>query len=141
MTFAQLHVAFAAINRKYFDGQLPPYRLQAFRPGTGAYPDGGALAYCDNARQFISFDFKFLTMASYEDVYVTLCHETAHIGQPDDETDHAAYWITSSAVATSVSGMVRPRAFAVLRLMTVSNRVGACTGNSAGFSPLRMRST
>jgi hypothetical protein len=32
-------------------------------------------------------------------------------------------------------------AFAVLRLMIVSYLVGACTGRSAGFSPLRMRST
>ena len=35
------------------------------------------------------------------------------------------YWITSSAVASSVSGMVRPRALAVLRLMTSSNFVGS----------------
>ena len=34
-----------------------------------------------------------------------------------------------------------PSAFAVLRLMTISYFVGACTGRSAGFSPLRMRST
>ena len=32
-------------------------------------------------------------------------------------------------------------AFAVLRLITSSYFVGACTGRSAGFSPLRMRST
>ena len=32
-------------------------------------------------------------------------------------------------------------AFAVLRLITSSYLVGACTGMSAGFSPLRMRST
>jgi hypothetical protein len=31
--------------------------------------------------------------------------------------------------------------FAVLRLITSSYLVGACTGRSAGFSPLRMRST
>ena len=49
------------------------------------------------------------------------------------------HWITSSAVANSVSGMVRPRALAVLRLMTNSNLVGCWTGRSAGFSPLRMR--
>src|SRR6476619_8538843 len=49
--------------------------------------------------------------------------------------------ITSSARASSVSGTVRPSAFAVLRLMINSNFVGACTGRSAGFSPLRMRST
>jgi hypothetical protein len=34
-----------------------------------------------------------------------------------------------------------PFAFAVLRLITSSNLVGACTGRSAGFSPLRMRLT
>ena len=51
------------------------------------------------------------------------------------------YWITSSAVANSVSGMVRPSALAVLRLMASSNLVGACTGRSAGLVPLRMRST
>src|SRR4029077_11269696 len=50
--------------------------------------------------------------------------------------DHAAYWITSSAVANSVSGMVRPSALAVLRLITSSNFVGCMTGRSAGFSPL-----
>jgi len=51
------------------------------------------------------------------------------------------YSITSSARASSVGGMVRPRAFAVLRLTTSSYLVGACTGMSAGFSPLRIRST
>jgi hypothetical protein len=30
---------------------------------------------------------------------------------------------------------------AVFRLIAVRNFVGACTGKSAGFSPLRMRST
>jgi hypothetical protein len=42
-------------------------------------------------------------------------------------------------VASSVSGMVRPSALAVLRLMTSSNLVGFCTGRSAGLSPLRTR--
>src|SRR5215475_10448601 len=49
--------------------------------------------------------------------------------------------ITSSATASSDGGTSRPSAFAVLRLMTSSYLVGACTGRSAGFSPLRMRST
>src|SRR4030081_335251 len=49
--------------------------------------------------------------------------------------------ITSSARASTVSGTVSPSAFAVLRLITVSYLVGDCTGRSAGFSPLRMRST
>src|SRR5262249_27507679 len=49
--------------------------------------------------------------------------------------------ITSSARASSVVGISRPMALAVLRLNTSSYRVGAWTGRSAGFSPLRMRST
>ena len=52
-----------------------------------------------------------------------------------------SYSITSSAVASSEGGTVRPSAFAVLRLIAVSNFVGVCTGRSAGFSPRRMRST
>ncbi len=51
------------------------------------------------------------------------------------------YSITSSARASRVGGTSRPSALAVLRLITSSNLVGACTGRSAGFSPLRMRST
>ena len=47
--------------------------------------------------------------------------------------------ITSSARASSVGGTSRPSAFAVLRLMTSSNLVGAWTGRSLGFAPLRMR--
>ena len=49
--------------------------------------------------------------------------------------------ITSSARASSEGGTVKPSALAVLRLITSSNLVGSCTGKSAGFSPLRMRST
>ena len=46
------------------------------------------------------------------------------------------HWIDSSAVASSISGMVMPRALAVLRLMTNSNTVGCWTGRSAGLTPL-----
>src|SRR6516162_2465187 len=48
--------------------------------------------------------------------------------EPHDElaTPHS---ITSSARASSVSGMVRPSALAVFRLITSSYLVGACTGN------------
>src|SRR5262249_40827907 len=49
--------------------------------------------------------------------------------------------ITSSARASNVAGTSRPSTLAALRLMTSSYLVGACTGRSAGFSPLRMRST
>jgi len=51
------------------------------------------------------------------------------------------YSITSPALASSDGGTVRPSALAVLRLITNSYLVGACTGRSAGFAPLRMRST
>ena len=49
--------------------------------------------------------------------------------------------ITSSAWKRIVGGMVRPSTLAVLRLMTSANRMGCSTGRSAGFAPLRMRST
>src|SRR5262245_60066733 len=49
--------------------------------------------------------------------------------------------ITSSARASKVSGTMRPSALAVLRLTTSTYLFGFCTGRSAGFSPLRMRST
>ena len=47
--------------------------------------------------------------------------------------------ITSSAMASTPGGIVRPSALAVLRLTTSSNLVGCTTGKSAGFSPLRTR--
>src|SRR5262245_10389345 len=58
-----------------------------------------------------------------------------------DDLDELAplHSITSSARASSVGGIVRPSALAVLRLMIRSTLVTCCTGRSAGFSPLRMR--
>src|SRR5258708_10275277 len=41
--------------------------------------------------------------------------------------------MTSSAVASTFVGMVRPRAFALVRLMTRSNFVRCSIGRSAGF--------
>jgi len=51
------------------------------------------------------------------------------------------YSITSSTRASSVGGIVRPRAFAVVRLRTRSNLVGCSTGMSPGFAPRRILST
>src|SRR5262249_27520953 len=51
------------------------------------------------------------------------------------------YSITSSAIASSLSGISRPSALAVLRLMMSSNLVGCITGKSAGLAPLRIRPT
>ena len=53
---------------------------------------------------------------------------------------HTIHSITWSARASRLGGISRPSALAVLRLMTSSYFVGAWTGKSAGFSPLRMRS-
>src|SRR5213594_2771047 len=52
-----------------------------------------------------------------------------------------AYWITSSARRSSDGGIVIPRAWAVLRLMTSSNFMGCSTGKSAGLAPFRILST
>jgi hypothetical protein len=49
------------------------------------------------------------------------------------------YSSTASAATSSLSGISRPSAFAVLRLSTSSNLADCTTGRSAGFSPLRMR--
>jgi putative ABC transport system substrate-binding protein len=49
------------------------------------------------------------------------------------------YWITSSAVANSVSGMARRSALALVRLITNSNLVDCTTGSSAGLAPLLRR--
>src|SRR6516225_88383 len=46
--------------------------------------------------------------------------------------------INSSAMASSFSGILRPSAFAVQRLMTSSNLVGCMTGRSAGLAPFRI---
>src|SRR5262245_26706760 len=53
----------------------------------------------------------------------------------------AVHSITCSAPASSILGITMPRSFAVLRLITSSNFVGACTGRSAGLAPRRMRLT
>src|SRR5262245_50660485 len=52
--------------------------------------------------------------------------------------DHS---ITSSARVSSVDGTDKPRALAVVRLMTRSNLIGCSTGTSAGFAPRRILST
>ena len=57
------------------------------------------------------------------------------------KADVIGYSITSLACASSAGGTVMSSALAVLRLIAISYLVGACTGRSPGFSPLRMRST
>src|SRR5262249_18752220 len=61
--------------------------------------------------------------------------------RPAEQRDEVAppHSITSSASCCNCRGALRPRAFAVLRLITSSNLVGCSTGRSAGLSPLRIR--
>ena len=56
-------------------------------------------------------------------------------------TSAKSHSMISSARPSTAGGITRPSALAVLRLMTSSYLVGACTAKSAGFSPLKMRST
>src|SRR5260370_1182840 len=64
-----------------------------------------------------------------------------HRRRAAQECDEVAspHSITSSAMASSPGGNVRPNALAVLRLITNSNLIDCMTGRSAGFSPLRIR--
>src|SRR5215472_9300233 len=64
-------------------------------------------------------------------------------GRAAEQRDEVAppHSITSSAVPRRLAGSSIPRVFAVLRLITSWNLVGACTGRPAIFSPLRIRST
>ena len=50
-------------------------------------------------------------------------------GKATRHRNKRAYSITSSARASNLSGISRPRVLAVLRLITSSNRVGCITGN------------
>src|SRR5262249_56072755 len=60
-----------------------------------------------------------------------------------EERDELAplHSITSSARASSIGEISRPRALAVFRLRTNSNLVGCSTGRSPGFAPRRILST
>ena len=58
-----------------------------------------------------------------------------------DELAAPDHSITSSAIASTPGGMVRPSTLAVFKLMTSSNLVGKSTGRSPGFAPLMILST
>src|SRR6266403_3627239 len=57
---------------------------------------------------------------------------------PEVRRDLAPHSMSSSALARSCGGMVRPSALAVVRLITSSNLVGCMTGRSAGWAPFRI---
>src|SRR5262245_31799460 len=71
-------------------------------------------------------------------------HKRPRCRSTTDQRDELAppdHSITSSARASSVAGTSRPRALAVLRLITSSYLVGCWKGRSPAFSPRRIRST
>ena len=69
------------------------------------------------------------------------CKAPLLVGTAEECDEFAAcHSITSSARCCRISGTAMPNVFAVFRLITSSYFVGACTGRSVGFSPLRMRS-
>jgi hypothetical protein len=71
------------------------------------------------------------------DVNEFICNMNLVVGFPGV----AAQRMTSSAWKRSAGGIVRPSAWAALRLMTSSNVVGYSTGRSAGLAPFRILST
>src|SRR5439155_16054090 len=65
-------------------------------------------------------------------------HRKREPAEEPSPVHHSMIW---SARINTDGGIVRPRAFAVLRLITSSNLVGCSIGRSAGFAPLRILST
>jgi AsmA protein len=61
--------------------------------------------------------------------------------EPHGVSEGSAHRTRWSARCNSDGGIVSPRAFAVFRLITSSNLVGASIGRSAGLAPLRILST
>jgi hypothetical protein len=110
-----------------------PWRLRALEGGAARCPQrgGGGLhmrQFCGGERQ------------RPEDIAqrVTLFRRVTLRGSfPARAKAEPPYSITSSAVARSVGGTVRPSAFAVLTLMTIKYFVGNWTGSSDGFAPRR----
>jgi hypothetical protein len=64
-----------------------------------------------------------------------ICHKTTYAAA------RRCYSITSSARASSVTGISMPIVLAVFALITSSNFVGRSIGKSAGFAPLNILST
>ena len=65
----------------------------------------------------------------------------ATLNQLTEELSPVHHWMISSARRRTDWGIVRPRAFAVLRLITNSNLVGCSMGRSARLTPFKILST
>ena len=67
-------------------------------------------------------------------------HTRSVTSRPPISALRKGHSITSLATASSVAGTERPRALAVLRLMTNSNNVGCSIGRSDGLTPRKILS-
>jgi hypothetical protein len=100
-------------------------------------------AFCPDKKGNVHFGSKADMTASQHDVRFT---PKADIPRGEcmsalcQKRTSRTYSITSSAISSKSRLIVRPSAFAVFRFITSSNLVGCCTGNSAGFAPLRILS-
>src|SRR6516165_6349961 len=66
-------------------------------------------------------------------------HERPRRRAAEQRDERAAiHSITSSAATSSLSGIVRPIAFAACRLMSSSNLLDCTTGRSAGLAPFKI---
>src|SRR6266851_1043582 len=110
------------------------------------------------ASQVLTQDWRFRVVRKLLDPNRLPLTTEAQLGLASNaKVSHSAFWyrvlppqaqgplpscsITWSARCRSDGGIVRPRALAVLRLMTSSNLVGCSIGRSEGFAPLRILST
>src|SRR5262245_9930745 len=62
----------------------------------------------------------------------------SHADEQSDELAATNHSMTSSARTSTDGGIINPRAFAALSLMTSSSLVGNSTGKSPGLAPLRI---
>src|SRR5262249_6923803 len=76
-----------------------------------------------------------------ENCYLGGARPKHHLGSVPWCCSATLHSITSLARASTKDGISSPITLALLRLITHSYLVGACTGRSPGFSPRRMRLT
>src|SRR5262245_18805859 len=104
-----------------------------------AFSGGIFVITSSNAARIVSISSGLelgMRLSPYCPLRAASLHRTA---EQRDELATSHHSITSSAATMSLSGTVKLRALAVLRLITNSNLVGCTTGKSVGVSPARMR--
>ena len=104
-----------------------PWRLANF--------DATCMSALDHKQTFRSA----IAMSAFPSI-ADMCSATRHVRYVPTAD---IWWLFDHFVCASLQagGTLRPRALAVFRLITNSYLVGACTGRSAGFSPLKIRLT